>query len=133
MTKKILRISKYTPDALQGALQFDMSRPRTGLSREFAIEKRAIFILGTILSILVFSYLYFVAVSIYSVIAKADAERSMREVHSELAHLEGEYLQVSTALSASNATDMGYTKVSSVQYVYRPHTTALAQINNMSL
>ena len=133
MTKHIQKISKYTPGILQGVLQLEVERPRTGLAREFAIERRAFSILSTLLIVLIAAYLYFVASSILNVMGRADAERSIRSIESNVATLEQQYLALSNSVSTQTATEQGLAEVQNVSYVYRPGNESLAAAQTSSI
>ena len=126
MKKHMQRISKYTPGILQGVLQLEVERPRTGLAREFAIERRAVSILTVSLVILIAAYLYLVASSIFNVMGRAEAERSIRVIGSNVATLEQQYLALSNSVSSASAAAQGLADVHDVSYVYRPGNAAMA-------
>src|SRR5260221_286769 len=88
MTRHLHKISRYTPSILQGTLQLEVTRPRTGLARELSLERHAVFSLSVALSVLVAAYLYFVASSVLNVMAQSDAEHNMRAIEGSMGALE---------------------------------------------
>ena len=127
MTRQVHKISKYSAGVLQGALQFQVTRPREGLTRAYALERRTLSVLSLLLLVLIVAYLYFVASSIFAVMARADAERNIRTVETNLASLEQQYLALAGTVSQEAAVSDGLTPVTDISYVNRPGNTALAQ------
>ncbi len=133
MTNNIQKISRYAPHKLQGALQLEVARPRAGLAREFAFERRAISIFSILLITLVLAYVYFVASSVFAVMARADADRNIRTAETNLASMEQKYLTSSSAISKQTADSEGLMNLGEISYVYRPGNTALANIADSKL
>ena len=126
MTNHLKKISKYKPSILQGSLQFEVARPRTGLALEHPYERHALSILGILLVALVAAYLYFVASSVLNVIARADAMAQIRDIQSSIGSIEQQYLALSQEVNPERASELGLTPVSKTAYVYRAGNTAVA-------
>lgn len=124
-----LKISKYRPSVLQGALQLEVTKPRASLAKELAYERHAIAALSTMLLLLVALYLYFVAASILNVMGKTEAERNMRDIEGSMGSLEQKYLALSQSINQDEAGSLGLAPVQSVSYVYRPTASAMADTN----
>ena len=126
MTRYIHKISRYTPSLLQGTLQLEVARPRTGLARELPLERHALPGLALVLAVVGAAYLYFVASSIVNVMAQRDAEHSMRVIESSMGSLEQRYMTLSRSIAAKEAGSIGLAPVEASAYVYRPIDTAMA-------
>ena len=126
MTRYIHKISRYTPSLLQGTLQLEVARPRTGLARELPLERHALPGLALVLAVVGAAYLYFVASSILNVMAQRDAEHSMRVIESSMGSLEQRYMTLSRSIDAKDAGSIGLAPVETTAYVYRPIDTAMA-------
>ena len=111
---------------LQGTLQFEVGRPRAGLAMEHPYERHAFSILSIALAVLVGAYLFFVASSIFNVMARSDAMAEIRDIEGSIGGLEQEYLTLSEDVSPQRAAELGLTPVAKTAYVYRPGNTAVA-------
>ena len=128
MTRHIHKISKYTPSLLQGSLQLEVVRPRTGLSRELPLERHMLSGLSIALMVLVAAYLYFVASSIFNVMARGDAEHRMRAIEGSMGSLEQQYLTLSQSINQESATSLSLAPVEDTAYVYRPIDAAMVDV-----
>jgi len=126
MTRHLHKISRYTPSLLQGTLQLEVARPRTGLARQLPLERRALPTLGIVLVVVVVLYLYFVASSIFNVMARADAERSMRAIEGSMGSLERQYIALSRSINAASAGSIGLAPIEETAYVHRQSDSAMA-------
>ena len=126
MTKHLHKISRYTPSLLQGTLQLEVARPRSGLARELPLERHALSGLSIMLIVIVAMYLYFVASSILNVIGQRDAEHSMRAIEGSMGALEQQYIALSRSINAESAHDVGLVPIEATAYVYRPTDAAIA-------
>ena len=119
-------LGRYKPSALQGTFQFEVARPRVGLAMEHPSEHRAFSILSIALVVLVGTYLFFVASSIFNVMARSDAMAQIRDIEGSIGGLEQEYLALSEGVSPQRALELGLAPVAKTAYVYRPGNTAVA-------
>ena len=126
MTKHLHKISRYTPSLLQGTLQLEVARPRSGLARELPLERHALSGLSIILVLVVAAYLYLVASSILNVIGQRDAEHSMRAIEGSMGALEQQYIALSRSINADSADTIGLAPVAATSYVYRQTDAAMA-------
>ena len=113
---------------LQGTLQFEVGRPRAGLAMEHPYERHAFSILSIALAVLVGAYLFFVASSIFNVMARSDAMAEIRDIEGSIGGLEQEYLALSEGVSPQRAAELGLAPVADTAYVYRPGNTAVASM-----
>lgn len=130
MKKKLQKISKYRPSALQGTLHFEVGRPRSTLAIEHPWEPRALSILSIALIVLVTAYLYFVAASILHVIARKEAIADMQTLQSSIGGLEQHYFALSQGITSKEGAHLGLSPVSKTSYVYRSGNAALAHISS---
>lgn len=127
MGKRLQKISKYKPSALQG--KFDFS-PVASLSfhAEHSIERTVLRIVTFILIALACLYLYFVTASVLHVMARREALSKITAIQGSIGALEQHYFTLTEGLSASEGHTLGLAPVEETAYVYRPGTIGAATI-----
>jgi F420-0:gamma-glutamyl ligase-like protein len=124
--RKALKISKYIPSSSQAKLNLFVTEQRVSLAREHALEPLARQVLLAILGVLIFAYLYFVAASIFHIMARKEASADTSRMQSAIAQMESEYFALSHALEPESGAKIGLAPVSGTDYVYRPGNAASA-------
>ncbi len=125
MTKKF-HISKLKPSIFQGSLDFETVAKRQSqvLAMEYPVERMAFIALLGLLTVLFFSYFYFVVGSVFHVIGEKQADARSANLQSSINSLEQQYFSLSQALTPQAAADMGLAPIKNTQYVYRPGNSA---------
>lgn len=127
MGKRIYKISKYKPSALQGRLDFS-GVASISFTAEQQFERAALKAVFAVLVVLGCLYLYFVTSSVLHVMARREALAKINDIQGSIGSLEQQYFALSQSLSPQEGASLGLAPVSETSYVYRPGTIGAATI-----
>ncbi len=115
------------PSIFQGKLEFDATAG-ISLSTEHPFERHAFRVLGAVLALLIFGYMYFISASVLNVMARKEALAQVTQSQGAIAALEEQYFSLSHSVTPDSGASIGLSKVSDVDYVYRPGNVGSATI-----
>ena len=104
-----------------------MNRKVDALAIEYPWEQTLLRVLLVSLGILTVSYLYFVAASVFNVIAHKEADLKSTRLETTIGKLEQEYFALSQQLTAETGASLGLSSITEQSYVYRPGNVGQAQ------
>lgn len=128
MGARIHKISKHVPSIFQGKLDFKAGEHRISLSMQHPLESAIVRALLVILVALVFGYLYFVASSIFNVMARREALAAISSIQGHIGGLEQQHFGLAEAVTPQTGATMGLSPITTTQYVYRPGNVGAATI-----
>lgn len=81
-------------------------------------QKKTFFILATIALFMLGTYAYFVNQTVWNVVSRQNAVKSIHAISSEVAVLEASYMSLSSALTIEEAYAMGFDEVKSADTIF---------------
>ncbi len=124
-----IKISKHAPSLFQGRLNLTaVSKPRTALAVEYPVERVILRALIAALLVLAFCYLYFVSASVINIMARKEAMSRSAAIDASIGDLEADYFALTGEITPSSAMAIGLTPIQSTDYVDRPGTVGMADI-----
>ncbi len=82
------------------------------------IQKKAFFILVSIAFFVLCMYVYFVNQTVWNVVSRQNAVKTIHKVSSEVAVLEASYMKLSSALTLEHAYILGFQEVKSADTLF---------------
>lgn len=80
-------------------------------------DRRIFWILGGLLALVLASYVYFLGVSVYAVIARKQAQLYTGKINSQISQLESQYVALDRNINLALAHERGFSDISVPRYV----------------
>ena len=100
------------------------------VDREYPIERATMRALFALFGISVLLYGWFVALSVFNVIARKEALAGTVRVSASVAVLDAEYFALSGGVTAERGAELGLSERPSATFVYRPGAVGSAASRN---
>lgn len=90
----------------------------TAIISQFEEHDRRIFwAFATILAVVLASYVYFLGISVYAVIARKHAEQETGLMNAKISQLESQYVTLDKVIDLALAREHGFSEVATPQYI----------------
>ncbi len=93
----------------------------------YRFEERAFAALVALLALSAALYIYFISVSVLSVVDRTNALSEIKVLDTKISELESEYMAFGSSIGLSEAETLGYKEIAKIDYVSRTPSLGFAR------